>query len=63
MNDIPRIITGILLILGSLGIVLFLLFYQTNVFTLAGTALVILILGIYILQNKKENKIEEIKKK
>ncbi len=61
MEDIPRLITGILLVLAGLSLVVIILL-QGNYVTLDGASLILLILGIVILSNKKENKIEEIKR-
>jgi hypothetical protein len=62
MGDIPRIITGIFLSL--LGIILgsTFLFVKEGYFYLI-LGIPSLIIGIIILFNKKENKIEEIRKK
>ncbi|MFZ1970568.1 MAG: hypothetical protein WAU65_00050 [Candidatus Nanoarchaeia archaeon] len=61
MKDIPRIITGILLILSGLGLVIVIL--SDGNYVLSGASLILLIIGIVILSNKKENKIEEVKKR
>jgi membrane-bound ClpP family serine protease len=63
MKDIPRIITGVLLILLGLGLVFTILLGGDNYIVLSGLSLISLIIGIVILSNKKENKIEEIRKK
>ena len=62
MKDIPRIITGILLILFGLALV-FAILTGGNYIALDGLSLISLILGVIILSNKKENKIEAIRKK
>jgi membrane-bound ClpP family serine protease len=62
MKDIPRIITGILLILIGLGLVIAIL-SGGDYISLGGLSAISLIIGITILLNKKENKIEEIRKK
>ena len=61
MKDIPGIITGILLILLGLALVFDILL--TGNYILSGLGAISLIVGIVILLNKKENKIEEIRKK
>lgn len=61
MKDIPRIITGILLILLGLGLI-FVILSSGNYTLLSALSLVFIIIGIVILSNKKENKIEEIKR-
>jgi inner membrane protein involved in colicin E2 resistance len=62
MKDLPRIITGILLILIGLSLV-WVILNDGNYVTLDGATLILLILGVIILLNKKENKIEGIRKK
>ena len=61
MRDFPRILTGIFFILCGLGLIVVII--SSGSIILAGLSLMFLILGIYILQNKNENKIEEVKKK
>ena len=61
MADIPRIITGIFLVL--LGFFLSLLPLFTNQWVSLISGIPILIIGIVILFNKRENKIEEVRKR
>jgi hypothetical protein len=51
------------LILLGLGLVFTILLGGDNYIVLSGLSLISLIIGIVILSNKKENKIEEIRKK
>lgn len=62
MGDIPRIITGILLIFIGLSLILVALSTSDYLF-ISGISAISLILGVIILLNKRENKIEEIRKK
>jgi len=61
MKDTSRIITGVLLILGGIALSSIILFVKTNYSSLV-LGIFSLILGIIILANKKEDKIEEVKK-
>jgi len=58
MNIISRTIAGILMIIG--GIVLFILSFSSSFFLLI-YAIPIIILGAFLLFNKKEDVIEKIK--
>jgi len=61
MKDIPRIITGAVLILIGIGLSILPLFTEQWVSLISGIP--ILIIGIVILLNKHENKIEQVKRK
>jgi uncharacterized membrane protein HdeD (DUF308 family) len=61
MNDIPRIITGAVLVLIGIGLCSLPLFTEQWFSLISGIP--ILIVGIVILLNKHENKIEEVRKK
>lgn len=62
MKDTSRIITGILLILLGLGLGSVILFVKDS-YSILIFGVLSLIFGIIILMNKKEDKIEEIRKK
>ena len=62
MKDTSRIITGILLILFGSGLCAVFLFISED-YSYLILGIILLIFGIIILVNKKEDKIEEIKKK
>lgn len=62
MKDASRINTGILLFLSGIALSSVPLFVKGSYYTLI-FGIILLIFGIIILINKKEDKIEEIKKK
>lgn len=61
MRDTSRIITGIILILFGLGLIPVPLFTKGNYSPMI-LGIISFIFGIIILINKKEDKIEEVKK-
>ena len=63
MKDIPRIITGTILALGGFFLLFYILFMHGDPVTFGGLGAILLIIGVIILFNKHENKIEEIKKR
>ena len=62
MKDTSRIITGILLILFGLALISMPLFASLNYSALV-LGILALIFGVIIMANKKEDKIEEVRKK
>ncbi len=62
MKDTSRIITGILLILLGLGLGSVIFFVKDSYSNLI-FGILSLIFGVIILVNKKEDKIEEVRKK
>jgi hypothetical protein len=61
MKDIPRIITGVIIILIGLGLAIGALFIETSRIYLLIESVPALIIGIVILFNRKENEIEKVK--
>ena len=60
MNFLSRTLTGGIMVVGGLGLII-LAFFSSFWVLIHGGALIIL--GIFILFNKKEDKIEQIKRK
>jgi cadmium resistance protein CadD (predicted permease) len=61
MSDAPRIITGILLILIGIALSSIILFVKES-YSYLLLGILALVIGVVILLNKKEDKIEEVKK-
>jgi membrane-bound ClpP family serine protease len=62
MKDTSRIITGVLLILFGIALSSVILFVKAS-YSALGLGILSLIFGVIILANKKEDKIEEVRKK
>jgi hypothetical protein len=65
MNKVSRTITGLVIIILSTSLIVFLGFFASQGIDYANilTGLFFLIIGFFILFNKKEDEIEKIKKK
>jgi len=59
--NISRLITGLVMIIGGLFLIIWSFFIKEASWVALIYGIPILIIGIFILLNKKEDKIEEIK--
>jgi membrane-bound ClpP family serine protease len=63
MNLISRTITGMIMVIGGLILIILPLFLGLKVFVTWIYGIPIFVIGIFILFNKKEDEIEQVKRR